>query len=331
MFSPDEIAQTTEALESMTEALEKVSRPLDRRVSASERRQNLLQHKHTDILPTVSPESPGVRLAWRQVIQLREENRHLRTELDYQQKELQQLQVEYDALKAELQEEIAVIHSGHGQEIAQYQSHLQEIMEERNRIHTQYLELEQHYHELADAFAEQLESRTRQFVEDATNAVLSDSEQTTYLLHDVVKTVELQVRQEEDKYLAETLYFKRELQKIADQLEQERQQIAEERQQLFAWQYNLRQQATLRYQVLHDRLRLRWRFASILTSLGLLALLVILQFIALALFHVRMVAALSLAILAPLLLCTLIFLIIESGPLKLLRHLMEASGVRTKK
>ncbi len=70
-----------------------------------------------------------------------------------------------------------------------------------------------------------------------------------------MKTLELQVRQEEDKHLVEALYLKREVQRMAAILDQERQQIEEERHNLLVMQNTAREQAELRQKTLQARLR----------------------------------------------------------------------------
>ena len=118
MLPPDDSTQTAGSSE-------RTSRSHNRRDSLSERRQNILHQKHTDTLPVVNSEAPNGRIAWRQLIQLREENKRLRWEL------------------AEFEGEIEAIHSGHQQEIEQYQNHLQSLMEERDSLKESHYQLEQ--------------------------------------------------------------------------------------------------------------------------------------------------------------------------------------------
>lgn len=324
MLSPDEMTQTTEALEQLP-------RTLDRRSSASERRQSILQHKQTEGLPVVTTEPPNGRVAWRQVILFREENRRLRGELEDQQAELQRLMSDYTTLRDGVEQEVAVIHNGYRKEIEQYQTHLQEMMEERNRLQEANAQLEQRYQELYHTFRDEVEQEARKMMTEAAQTVILAPEKVPDLLHDVVKTVELQVRQEEDKHLVEALYFKREVQRIADLLEQERQQMSKERQQLAVWQNSVREQAELRYKTLDARLRTRWRTVSVGTSVGLLALLVVLQFICLAFLHVAVMTPVAVAILAPIVLCV-IGAIVLAGPLDMLKHFyLSVPHKKTKK
>src|SRR5690348_13225759 len=97
MFTPEEITHTTESLEQLP-------RTYDPRSAHAERRQQILQQKQrekqTDALPSLtsdtngalssspatsppsSSSSPIANATWRQVVQLREENRCLRAELE---------------------------------------------------------------------------------------------------------------------------------------------------------------------------------------------------------------------------------------------------------
>ena len=69
MPTSDDITHTTQ----VTEAIERLPRPVERR-NPVERRQSLLQQKHTDMLPQVTVETPPSKVAWRQVIYLRTSN-----------------------------------------------------------------------------------------------------------------------------------------------------------------------------------------------------------------------------------------------------------------
>src|SRR3989440_12903592 len=120
MLPPDDTTQTTGSSE-------RTPRPHNRRHSLSERRQNILHQKQTDTLPVVNNEAPNVRIAWRQLIQLREENKRLRWEM------------------SELEKEIEAIHSSHQQVVEQYENHLQTMMEERDGFKESHHELERLY------------------------------------------------------------------------------------------------------------------------------------------------------------------------------------------
>src|SRR5436190_14578054 len=138
MLSPEDLTQETIA--PTTDVIERPLRTFDHRSVLSERRQSILHQKssekHTDFLPALTSEIPPSRMAWRQVILLREENRRLRAELETQHAELQRLaQTEYE-------NELAVVHHGYQQEVELYQNHLRELMEERNSMQQAYFELE---------------------------------------------------------------------------------------------------------------------------------------------------------------------------------------------
>src|SRR5713226_7014210 len=100
MLPPDDTTQTTGSSE-------RTPRPHNRRDSLSERRQNILHQKQTDTLPVVNNEAPNGRIAWRQLIQLREENKRLRWEL------------------AELAKDIEATDTRHQQESSYFQTELQ--------------------------------------------------------------------------------------------------------------------------------------------------------------------------------------------------------------
>lgn len=323
MLTPDEISQDTGPLEPLP-------RILDRRSALTERRQNLLQQKQTDALPQLAAETPNAKLAWRQVVHLREENRRLRYEVQEQRAELQQLVSEYQSLQEKFDQEVAVIHSAHQQENEQYQTRLHELMNERNRLHDTHLSLEQRYQELYHSFQEAAEEEAHKLLSEAAQTVILSHDTTPVLLQDVVKTVELQVRQEEDKHLVEALYLKREVQRIAEQLEQERQTIEQERQQLAALQLSISEQSALRHQTVESRLRARWKLKAVFASIGLPFVLVLLQLVALAFFHVSVAGPASIAILAPIVVCIVLTLLF-AHPFKAVKMMYTSAPHKKKK
>src|SRR5579875_2075004 len=119
MLSPQEdFEQQLELeLEPRTDSLIHVPRSLDYRNTLAERRQQIIQQKvgepRTDALPGIKSEAPGVRLAWRQVIQLREENRHLHNLLEEMRREKEQLSVAYNALQTEIANNVLPERSDH--------------------------------------------------------------------------------------------------------------------------------------------------------------------------------------------------------------------------
>ncbi len=316
MLSPDD----TTHMHQVTESLERLPRPSDRRSPATERRQSMLQQKNTDVLPSVTIETPHAKIAWRQVIQLREENRHLRFELEERRTEMQQLLAEYNALQAQFDQEATGIHSGYQQEREQYQSHLQSLMDERNRLQEAYANLERRYMDLYHTFQDAVEEEAHKMITAAAQTIELSPDSAPMLFQDVMKTLELQVRQEEDKHLVEALYLKREVQRMAVLLEQEHQQIEEERHTLLIMQSTAREQAELRQKTLQARLRSRWKVRSITVTIGMIVLLVTLQFLFLNLARVKIAAEISFLLLLPIIICSLLAFAL-SGPLSRARDI----------
>jgi uncharacterized integral membrane protein len=310
MLSSDDTTQTTR----VTEAIERVPRPLERRSPVNERRQSPLRQKQTDVLPQVTVDTPHSKVAWRQVIHLREENRRLRFELEEQRAEMRQLVAEYTSLQTHFEKEVAVVHSGYQQEKEQYQSHLLDLMDERNRLLGAQAQLEHRYQDLYHSFQDAVEEEAQKMVTQAAQTLELSPDSTPLVLQDVMKTLELQVRREEDKHLVEALYLKREVQRMAGLLEQERALIAEERQRLLVMQNTAREQAELRQKTLQLRLRSRWKARTITTTIGMICLLVILQFLFLNLAHVKLAAYISFLLLLPIIICSLLAFVF-SGPL----------------
>src|SRR5579883_2339776 len=313
------ITQTTEALQSLPRTTQSrvLSRVTDRRSALNGRRQHLLE-RDTDALPQITMEPPGARVAWRQVIHLREENRHLRFALEQQQLEMQRIFNEYSALQA-----------SYDKEIEQYQNHLREMMEERNKAQETYLQMEQRYQILYHTFQDAVEEEARKMVVEATQTVELSPESVPTFLQDAVKTLEIRAREVEDKHLLEALYLKGEVQRMAEQLTAERKLLDEERQKLFTMQHTAREQAELHQKMLQSRLYTRWKFKSATTSVGLLVTLIVLQFLTLSLFHIPFVTAVALAIFAPVVLCSLLAFVL-ARPLSTVKDIYE-SAPRKKK
>jgi hypothetical protein len=309
MLSPDDTTHTHQ----VTESLERLPRLADRSSSTSERRQSMFEQKNTDMLPSVTVETPHAKIAWRQVIQLREENRHLRFELEEQRTEMQQLLAAYNALQAQFDQEATGIHSGYQQEREQYQGHLQALMDERNRLQESYTNLERRYMDLYHTFQDAVEEEAHKMITEAAQTIELSPSSAPLLFQDVMKTLELHVRQEEDKHLVEALYLKREVQRMAALLEQEHQQIEEERHNLLVMQNTAREQAELRQRTLQARLRSRWKLRSITVTIGMIVLLVTLQFLFLNLAHIKVAAEISFILLLPIILCSLLAYVL-AGP-----------------
>src|SRR5204863_95104 len=79
------------------------------------------------------------------------------------------------------------------------------------------------------------------------------------ILHDVMKTLEFQVKQTEDQHVAEIMVLMRQVQRKNEQLEhqlaQEREKIAQERQKIIVQQNSVREQGELRKKTIESRLR----------------------------------------------------------------------------
>ena len=267
MISPDDTTDTT------TGPYERQSRTVTRREIINEKRQ-----RQTEMLPRITGETPGGKMAMRQVAHLREENKRLHWDLE----DLEELLRENKRARAQLEKEIAAMRSSHQLEIEQYQDHLRDMMEERNQMQESQADLERRYQELYRSFHEKVEEEATTMVSEAARTLILSPDHTPPLLHDLVKTLEFQVKQTEDQHVAEILRLMRQAQHKAEQLEQEianeRAQIDAERQNLIKLQNSVREQAQLRYKSLTDQFRSRWfTTLTFLMTLVLLAL-TLLQF-----------------------------------------------------
>jgi hypothetical protein len=328
MFVTNEITQTTGALEGLPSGLEHQSaRSGKRQRIPKEKNTDILSPLTTDTLPPLTLESPKARATGRQMAQLRKENRYLRAALEEQQTELQKVQREYTQLRSELDQEIAIVHQGHQQDLAYYQTQLQELMDERNQLSEKQQALEDHYQALQKSFQDTLQEEACKLMQEATEAAMRSPETVSPLVQSVVKTVELQVRQEEEKHLIETLYLKREVQRMAEFLEQESQNLQKEQQQLLSFQLSVREQAKTRQKLLEQRLHTRQRVFSSLTSFALLAFFVILEFVCLALFQTPFVGSVALCILIPVVVCILLRIALAT-PLDLVKTMYTSAPHR---
>ena len=332
MLSPDDTTQTTEAIG-------QVPRTFNHRSVFSERRQNILHQKQnekeTDSLPAVKVEdaehaTPHGKVAWRQVIVLREENRRLRHELDEVRGEMQRLLIEYTSIQSEFEREVTAIHSGQLQEIDHYQSHLLEVTNERDRIQEAYKQLEHRYQELYANFQTTVqEEYEKKLSEAAQTLVLSPDKATTVLHADAMKTIEFHVNQLKTKQLVEARYLTGEVQRITMHLEQEQSQVEEERQKLLHMQNSVREQAELRHKTVQAHLRARWTVALAFVTLGALVMLVVLQYLFLFLFHVHFVWAITISLVAPILVCVIAAMVF-STPLSAIRHHYTSAPLKKK-
>ncbi len=323
MFAPDDTAQTTDAFEQLPRT------QVHSRRSASPGRRQHLREQQTDTLSSLSLEHLQGKAVGRQVALLREQNRQLRTAYQEQSAEMQRLVEDYKNLKAELGKEVAIIDHGHQQEVEYYQGQYQELQSERERLLADNQKLEQRFAEIQQVFQDTVEEEARRLMTEVARAAVEAPATAPTLIQDVVKTVELYLRKEEDKHLAETLYLKREVQRMAAVLEQERQELQEERQRVLTLQLSARKQATLRHKTLHERLRLRWRLASAMTSLGLLALFIVLQFVFLAFFHVHLIGPVALSIISPIVICILLAIAL-AAPLDLIKRIYTSAPHKKK-
>ncbi len=305
---PDEIAQTTEALEGLP-------RMPGHRNLFNKRHGYTLQEMQTDVLPSVTPDI-STRVTWWQARQFREENEYLRPLLEQQRAEMHLLTSKYNDLKGQFDREIATIHHSHQQEREHYQQHLQNVIAEHHHLRTAYKELEDHYQELFHNFQECVEEEAQKMLLQATQTVLESPEKAPTLFPDLVKTIEQSCQQKEDQSLAEMLSLKREVYRIAQLLEHEHQQLKDEYQQLLTQQDSMQKQAESRQKALQAR----WKIVSVMTSLGLVILLVLFQFVFLSLFQIHLTAAVSLSIMTPVLLCLLLALALVR-PAGLLKHM----------
>src|SRR5579883_2695890 len=218
-----EVTSVTEALEEApyhtdalvvsvqsTEELEALS---DQRNLSDGGRQLSVSQTGADILPAISP---GIINLRRQVRLLREENKRLRNELYAKQDELQQIITDYDALEARFQQEVVAIHTGHLQDVEHYQSHLQTLIEERNRLQETCTQLEQQYQELYHTFQDVVEEEINKRLTEATYALQTSPETVPPILQSVVRTLETHYRPVEERHLIEALFLKREVQTMAE-------------------------------------------------------------------------------------------------------------------
>ncbi len=303
MFASNEITQTTEALERLPRVLERQSAHTGKRLRTTE-------EKNTDTLPPLTLEAPNAKVLGRQVTQLRKDNKHLRAALEGQRAEMQRTLNDNTQLRSEL--------TVAQQDLAHYQTQLQELTDEQKQLNEAQQALEDRYQALQKGFQDTVQEEAHKLMQEATEAAIRSPEDASPLVQDAVRTVTLHVRQEEDKHLIETLYLKREVKRMAEFLEQERQQLQKEQQQLISFQFSVREQANTRRKLLEERLYARQKVFSIATSVALLALFITLEFVCLALFQTPFVGSVALSILLPIVVCILLRIVLAT-PLGLLK------------
>jgi hypothetical protein len=289
MQSPDETTQNTESIE-------RISRPFNRREAVNEKRHNLLQQKQTDTLPQVQAETLNNRIAWRQLIQLREENKRLRWLLAEAGRDAGNIAGQSNQHQA--------------QETEQYRERIGVLEAEQERLQEAYHQLEYRYQSLYHSFQSQVEEEAQRMVEDAARTIDFAPTSRTGSFKDVMKTVELHVRQVEDKHTAEALYLMRQAQHKAAKLEQElakeREQITLERQNLHTLQASVREQAELRKRIVEDRLQLQYTVTMTVMTTFFLLLLPITQLVFFSLLHLPLTLQIAFALFAPLLICVVL-------------------------
>ncbi len=331
MLSPDDTTRTTEAMRQLP-------RTFDHRSALSERRQNILQQKQsekeTETLPAVKNEvaeqgTAGAKVAWRQVTQLREENRRIRHELDAMHGEMQRLLKEYTAMQGDFEREVTVIHSGHSHELEQYHGHLQEVTNERNHLQEAYRTMERRYQELYSNFTATVQEECEKHLSVAAQTLVLEPDAAPIELQDAMRTIKLRATQIEQKQLVEARYLTGEAQRITTQLEQEHSEVEAERQKLLGMQDTVREQAELRYSMVQSHLRARWTIAFTLVTLSVLVLLVVLQYSFLTLFHVHLILAITVSLLAPILIC-IVCALLFSRPFSTLKQYYEAAPHKRK-
>jgi len=216
------------------ESSDRYARHLSRQVILSEKR-----NRTTDVLPIIPSDASNGKLNARQLAQVRDENRRLHHEIE----ELQSRIAQYSEAEAQFDQEVETIHHAHQLEIEQYQSHLREMMDELNQKQQIFLEMEQRYHELYHSFQDAVEEEAGKLVTEAAQTMVLSPEHTPPILHDVVKTLEFQVKQTEDQHVAELMALMRQAQRKNDMLEQalaqERENLFNERQKVFEEQKNV--------------------------------------------------------------------------------------------
>ncbi len=269
MLSPEDTTDTT------TGPYDRSARIAARREIINEKRQ-----RQTDILPRINSETPPAgKLAARQLAHLREENKRLRWDLE----DMERLLAEYKQAIKQLERENASIRNTQQVEIEQYQEQLRDMMEEQKQLQEINANLERRYQELYHSFHQKVEEEAQSLVSEAASTLVLSPDHTPPILHDVVKTLELQVKQIEDQHVAEVLRLMRQAQHKAQLLEQElaseREAIHQERQNLIKLQNSIREQALLRHKVLEKQLKIRWVAGFTLIAAIMLLVLPTLQLI----------------------------------------------------
>src|SRR5690348_9667883 len=245
---------------------DRYARHLKRQATLNEKR-----HRITDVLPAIPGDAASGKLSSHQLALVRDENLRLYHEIEVLQSRIAQ----YSEAERQFEQDIDNIHQAHQLEIEQYQSHLREMMDELNQKQQAYQEMEQRYHELYQSFQDAVEEEAGKLVAEAAQTMVLSPEHTPPLLHDVVKTLEFQVKQTEDQHVAELVALMRQAQRKNEQLErelaQERENLINERQKVLDELKRLHQQDELRKKAIEEYLRTRFAMkVASLTSAFLL-------------------------------------------------------------
>ncbi|HEX4203536.1 MAG TPA: hypothetical protein VHZ51_04940 [Ktedonobacteraceae bacterium] len=307
----EDVTSNTDALvvfTQETDALARLPHIPDHRSMLSEKRRHILQQKQqprTEQLPQLSSDTSGAKVAWRFVAQLRAENHRLRCTISDQEHALQRVTDEYGAVQTARDQEMAVVHTGYQQELASQQANFRELLDERNRLQEAYTRAEHNYQQLYHTFQDVVEEEAQKRVMEAVYVLESSPNHAVPpLLQHAVQILGDRAQQMAEKMLVDALFLKRKAQTLVEQLQAQHVELDEERQRLLAVQQTAREQSELRQQTARVRLKERWRVATLATSIGLLMLLVLLQFVFLTWLHVPLNGLLSAALLAPIVLCT---------------------------
>jgi len=279
------------------ESYDRYARHLSRQVILSEKR-----NRTTDVLPGIPGDVANGKPSARQLVQVRDENRRLHYEIE----ELQSRIAQYSEAEVQFDQEVETIHHAHQLEIEQYQSHLREMMDELNQKQQALQEMEQRYQDLYHSFQDAVEEEAGKLVTEAAQTMVLSPEHTPPILHDVVKTLEFQVKQTEDQHVAELMALMRQAQRKNEMLEQElaqeRKNLFNERQKVFEEQKHMREQSVLRHKMIDAYLRTR--FATVVTALTTV-LLMVYGIIALGLYTV-MKMSIYWSIISPLAICAVL-------------------------
>jgi hypothetical protein len=146
----------------------------------------------------------------------------------------------------------------------------------------------------------------RRRVMEAVHTLEHSPEEVPPLLIDMVETLRIRTKQEEEQHLVEIFTLKHEVKRLTEQLEEERRQRETEGQQVVAMRPASNGQMKAYQTTLQAQLYLRWTaiFASVTT--GVLFLLVFLQFFLLGLFGIPRAPLLSLSLVAPMVICIIV-------------------------